>query len=54
MIYPKCKHCKRKRENHKAFTFNCPIGRGYFPHFHADVFYEPSKPRKPIEQGFQI
>lgn len=38
---PKCKNCKRDKGSHKHISMNCPIGRGSFPQFLKDQFYEP-------------
>ena len=42
---PKCKHCGKTKMNHKAKTYNCPFGRGNFPHFREDKFFEPKLKR---------
>lgn len=39
----KCKNCRRPRGKHKAGDLACPFGRGSFPQFYANQFYEPVK-----------
>lgn len=43
---PKCKNCGKGKSHHKARTFNCPFGRGSFPQFKEDLFFEPREKRK--------
>lgn len=41
----KCKHCKRPKGQHKAVTFNCPIGRARrFPQFNREQTFEAKSP----------
>ena len=40
---PKCKHCGRKRGDHKAVSLCCPIGRGLFPQWNLIQSYEPRR-----------
>jgi len=37
---PKCKHCGKTKDRHLAKTFNCPFGRGSFPQFKTNEFFE--------------
>jgi len=41
----KCKNCGKTKMQHKAGTHNCPFGRGSFPHFKEDKFFEPRSNR---------
>ena len=37
----RCIHCNRVRGDHRAQTYQCPIGRGNFPQFRTDTVFTP-------------
>ncbi len=42
---PLCAKCRKAKDNHKAGTFNCPMGLAHrtlgYTQFHADQFWTP-------------